>query len=555
MRIQDHSNPNLKAMAVAGTHVVLIGWDMPEQIIRSRNVLGWGIQRHRIADGEIIWLTGLKTFEDVDAVPDPGVPVSSFRHPLQTFQWADYTVAPNMTYEYRLVTMKGQPGQLVQDDAVTLRVTTENEEQGRHAVFFNRGAVASQEYARRFQNQPPDVVGQAAFDWLSHGLVEALERYIGQAGQGDELYGAFYEFQSERIYKALRAARTRKAKLHIIYDDRDRKVPNEAALNNNSGLLSAVTPRKHSAGFAHNKFLVLCRGGHAKQVWTGSTNLTNNGMFGHSNNAHIVRDANVADEYLKYWKVLEQDLTNKKTQTAVDPLEPIPATAPFGDTAMAFSPRSDYASLDWYADLAGQAGRGLFMTFAFGMDKRFVDIYDQTDGVLRFALMERKGNGAQYKAQAKEVDRIRRRPNTVVSVGNYITTNLFDRWLKEIDRIQDEVNVRFIHTKYALIDPLGANPTVIVGSANFSQSSSDTNDENMLVVTGNTAIADIYMGEFMRLFSHYAFRESLTFKKIDPESPQALLLKYLAPDHHWIDQRYFRAGSDRALKRAYFSGQ
>jgi hypothetical protein len=34
----------------------------------------------------------------------------------------------------------------------------------------------------------------------------------------------------------------------------------------------------------------------------------------------------------------------------------------------------------------------------------------------------------------------------------------------------------------------------------------------MLVIRGNKAVADIYLGEFMRLFSHYAFRESLKFK-------------------------------------------
>ena len=75
------------------------------------------------------------------------------------------------------------------------------------------------------------------------------------------------------------------------------------------------------------------------------------------------------------------------------------------------------------------------------------------------------------------------------------------------------------------------------------------------MIEGNETICDIYLGEFMRLFSHYAFRESLTFKKVDPESPRALTLKFLKPDTSWIEARYYEPGTDRALRRTYFSGQ
>ena len=147
----------------------------------------------------------------------------------------------------------------------------------------------------------------------------------------------------------------------------------------------------------------------------------------------------------------------------------------------------------------------------------------------------------------------------MVSVGHKVSLNNFDRWLEEIDRIVAEAHVLYIHTKYMLIDPLGPLPTVIVGSANFSKASTDSNDENMLVIRGNQAIADIYLGEFMRLFSHYAFRESLQFK--DNLSPAAALKrKHLIETADWIDgdkpgAGYFEPGTDRALRRRYFSGQ
>ena len=37
----------------------------------------------------------------------------------------------------------------------TLSVTTEKEDDGEHGIWFNRGAIASQAYARKFKNHKP----------------------------------------------------------------------------------------------------------------------------------------------------------------------------------------------------------------------------------------------------------------------------------------------------------------------------------------------------------------------------------------------------------------
>jgi phosphatidylserine/phosphatidylglycerophosphate/cardiolipin synthase-like enzyme len=553
------TSDGLTALAVAGTNVVMLGWDMPAAQIRAQDVLGFAIGRQRASDHEVRWMQGMKTFASVEPNPAPGVPVSSFLHPFQTFQWADYSVSPGKTYTYTIVAKMGPAAALQDGSTVTLTVKTEPVDVGVHAIFFNRGAVASQEYARRFQNQRPDIVGQAAFDWLSRGLVEGLETFIGTAGAGSELFGAFFEFKNARIYDALNAARGRGAHIEILYDGDSQREANEEALNG-SGIEDLTKAREHSAGFAHNKFLVLREAGTSTVVWTGSTNLSQNGIFGHSNNAHLVRDENIAESYFQYWKILKADKTRKPTTEAVAALGPIPPPVLNDGMLTVFSPRPTLAALDWYADIAGHAQRALFMTFAFGMNERFVNVYDQEDDVLRFALMEKKGNGAQYKKQAEQVDRIRKLPNTVVAVGHKVELNNFDRWLEEIDRITDEQHVLYVHTKYMLVDPLGATPIVIVGSANFSVASTDTNDENMLVIRGNAAVADVYLGEFMRLFSHYAFRESLRFKEnLTPTG--ALQRKHLAEDPEWIEgggnpnAGYFTPGTDRALRRLYFSGQ
>ena len=558
MRVHDSKN-GLTALATAGSYVVVLGWDMSAPDIRDNQVLGFAIQRTRHSDGEVIWLSGFKTFRSVDPDPDLGVPVSSFRHPLQSFQWADYTASPDRTYTYRIVAMRGPAGGLVQGTSVDLTVTTEPVDQGKHAVHFNRGAIASQEYARRFQNRPPSEVGQSAYDWLSRGLLESLEKFIAQADAGDQLHGAFFEFKNSRVYAALRAAKTRGVYIKVLYDGDSQRESNETALAA-SGIKSRTKARTRSGRYAHNKFLIWRTSGVSRAVWTGSTNLSENGIFGHSNNAHIVRDEDIAERYERYWQLLNRDLTRKSTATVVENISMAPPAPWDEETAAVFSPRLSLAALDWYADLAKSAQRGLFATFAFGMNDRFVRAYDQADRALRFALMEKKGNGSQYAQQAAEIDRIRRHPNVTVSVGHHVELNTFDRWLAETDRAVNEAHVLYVHTKYMLIDPLSDDPIVIVGSANFSAASTDTNDENMLVVRGNKAVADIYLGEFMRLFSHYSFRESLSFKGATTPA-KALARKHLIEDTSWIDgsdgpaSGYFVSGRDRALRRLYFSGQ
>lgn len=54
--------------------------------------------------------------------------------------------------------------------------------------------------------------------------------------------------------------------------------------------------------------------------------------------------------------------------------------------------------------------------------------------------------------------------------------------------------------------PRQGQPPPDTGSANFSEASTRTNDKNMMMIQGSTRVAEIYIGEFLRLHSHYAFR-------------------------------------------------
>jgi phosphatidylserine/phosphatidylglycerophosphate/cardiolipin synthase-like enzyme len=534
--------------------------------IKSRGIMGFAIERTRERDGEVIFLKGTKTLKSVLSDPGPGVQVSSRDHPFQGFQWSDYSVSPGESYVYRVIARTGTPGNmgnLKDGPSATFNVKTEREDIGKHSVFFNRGAVASQAYASRFQNRDPEEVGQAAWDWLSRGLIEALERFIGQAGQGDEIHGAIFEFKHPRVYAALKAAKGRKAKIYVSYDGDSERAANEKALKGDAVFSwlpkdTHLKAREHSGGYAHNKFFVFSHNSVPKQVWTGSTNLSTNGIFGHSNNAHVVRDESVARAFKQYWERLWADPARKPLATQNSAATPTPPTPWSAETTPIFSPQLDASGLEWYARIADMQ-KPLFMTFAFGMNNLFADVYRRKDGVIRYALMEKKGSGKTAKAQAKAIDDLRRLPNVVVAVGDSVDKdNTFERWLAERTAIVNEAHVRFVHTKYMLVDPLGDDPIVIVGSANFSKASSDTNDENMLVIRGNAAVADIYLGEFMRLHVHYAYRESLHFAASRTPGCEERR-RHLVESPDWIKgeksgQGYFDKGSPREIRRKYFSG-
>jgi phosphatidylserine/phosphatidylglycerophosphate/cardiolipin synthase-like enzyme len=98
-----------------------------------------------------------------------------------------------------------------------------------------------------------------------------------------------------------------------------------------------------------------------------------------------------------------------------------------------------------------------------------------------------------------------------------------------------------------LLDPLSEDPIVISGSANFSKNSTISNDENMLIIRGDTRVADIYLGEFMRLFNHFHSR-NVSNKLTDEEEKQA---SFLTPDYSWT-KPYYTDGAPEQAERLLF---
>ncbi|WP_338832031.1 phospholipase D-like domain-containing protein [Bradyrhizobium sp. 27S5] len=492
--------------------------------------------------------------EGVRGETDPGFPAgatySTKDQPIQSFQWSDYSAKPGHDYTYTIAALKGTPRDLKIFAETSVDITTESPEGGDQDVYFNRGVAASQEYARRFGNRAPDKVpNNQAFIWLSRGLYEALEAYVESCGRGDRLRIAAYEFHYEPFLKLLKKAESRGVDVKVVFDKR-KADPGEANTNaiKDTGIGAFCTPRKKGKSYiSHNKFIVKMKGNKALSVWTGGTNFSSGGIFGHSNVGHRVEDPAVAERYLTYWNMLAEDPDTPEARDRVDEITKVQKLPPPKGTSVIFSPRKGLEALQYYAKLAASADQALFMTFAFGINKLFKDVYRTSRAPFRMALLEKATrpmkDGPEKKKEEQDIQQLRNMPENTFAIGDFIRTTAVDGWLKEkLSGLNS--NVRYVHNKFMLVDPLSDDPIVVAGSANFSDASTTNNDENMIVVRGNKRIADIYFGEYMRLYSHHAFRESLKWR--DDKKPP----KPLEHGDWWRD--YFGT-TERSVRRRYFA--
>lgn len=430
--------------------------------------------------------------------------------------------------------------------------------------------------------------------------------------------------------------------------------------------------RRHSSAIMHNKFIILLQDGMPSQVWTGSTNFTDGGIYGQSNVGHIVRDSTVAEKYLSYWNALSLDppgrrrsgshsfssrsddgimqgtvSSNGEEELSKDEVEFGPTNyyeplmfqslesteeekseleGPLNvkssenkqeepmDTVIEneqpdlegallsksinviFSPRKTTAMLNFYADCMSAATSNIFLTAPFGVCQEFAQVLNQSK-------MSRAG--IDVASSSTTEDGLRRSPRLAKNVRIAVAQNrsllryvLFDKKpsehlskkyrdsatkkgkeyidyfdFKEVkenriaygavlsddeDGLHEDLTglttfVDFVHLKCMLIDATTDNPTVITGSANFSEASTIKNDENMLVISGDCTVADIYLTEFMRLFNHFHSRDEYTKPK-DPQKTKKKLLGWgkVAGDESWLVP-YFDPENQLYHERLLFS--
>lgn len=577
MRVKAKSRDGaLRVRVVAGTHVVLMAFDLEDA--EARQLRGFAVRRDG-ADGRPAgWLTGIKYFPSLmQEQPERGAEFSSREQPIQSFLWSDYTASPGVKYEFTVVALCGPIDALEEKHSVSFKVTTEreNDKKSAHAVWFNRGAIASHELAVEFKNKhiTKAMVNDVSEDgtlndrevrWLSRGLAEACLAFINGAKDGDGLRVCAYEFTYQPVLLALKRARLRGVDVEIVYHDT--KKPKDA---NVKAIEAAKLPKKichprTRTAIPHNKFIVKLAGGKPREVWTGSTNFTDTGFYGQTNVGHIVRDKKVAKTYLKYWELVKQDLTHGEMVPPTAALTPNPPAAISYDSVTPFySPRVADNMLDWYGQRVRDAGAMALMTLPFNVAPQVLSAMSAKSDALRLVVLENEQDAQINAAERQNKGRL------VFSNGELFGKKLtrnprggakyrpvahypVDQWFidEELARPINSGHVFFVHSKVLVIDPLSDDPLICSGSANFSTNSLVANDENMLLIRGDTRVADIYLTEFDRIFRHFYARNATNEIAAHGDTPGKNPL-HLDETFAWIGAN-FRAGSYKNYRRLAF---
>ncbi len=127
-------------------------------------------------------------------------------------------------------------------------------------------------------------------------------------------------------------------------------------------------------------------------MWTGSTNISAGGIFGHSNVGHMVWDPAVAQAYLDYWTRLSKNLTCTKLRPLNRAATPTPpGKTPKNSVTAFFSARDeeeDNTTLQWYADRMAEAKEIVCITVAFNLDLVFQKVIQKENDVIRYIVKD-----------------------------------------------------------------------------------------------------------------------------------------------------------------------
>ena len=275
---------------------------------------------------------------------------------------------------------------------------------------------------------------------------------------------ASFEFNLPRVADALIAAKARGVDVRWVTDDENGL---NIDANQNRGqftrLLAAGVEVKDDAGrsaLMHNKFWIFDR----QITWTGSTNITVNGIYKQNNNVIVIRSPEISEIYEREWEELwaaqlgPRAPSYRNTQWAILDGTPI---------QVLFSPEDKV--VDNLLALLNDAQVSIrFLAFSF------------TDYPMAQAMIARAQAGVDVQGVFETFG------------SNSPRSELKVLWCAGLPVRQDG-NSSFLHDKVLIID----NSIVVTGSLNFSSSADDENEENVVIID-NAEIASLYLQEYQK---------------------------------------------------------
>lgn len=390
--------------------------------------------------------------------------------------------------------------------------------------------------------------------YLAGDVIPLIHQLFQRPG---EFYVGLYELEDKELEDILVANADR---IHVIlantaadkkgkWDARNREARKR--------LVSAGVDIQHrmfnnTVHIGHNKFVVhVPPGGGQRSVFTGSTNWTATGLAGQTNNALLVEDDAVAGAFLDYWNRLKDDKLklpkplgaamkdNQQGKPFRDSNEtPASFTLAGGITVdVWFSPNRperrkptskkkpaptppDLAEVYRRIRKAQQAI--LFLAFYPGQRGKDCIIGEAIDIGRKDRSLLVTGAVSSPQAMPNYMPKKKDEDGEVIEEGESPTT--YDDGNVSIvraSRIDDrsvlgdlgveQLTARggvgaIIHDKILVIDPRLPECTVVLGSHNLGFKASYSNDENMVIVTGDQELAAAYAVHILDVYDHYRFR-------------------------------------------------
>jgi phosphatidylserine/phosphatidylglycerophosphate/cardiolipin synthase-like enzyme len=216
----------------------------------------------------------------------------------------------------------------------------------------------------------------------------------------------------------------------------------------------------------HDKFFVI----DGQYVWTGSTNITESGIYENNNNAIMIRSRQLADNYTAEFEEL--------------------FAGNFGSTSPNNTPNPIVSVNGIQIETFFESeGKGSFTGYQSDFPTRLAELLDNAQTVYFMANVLSRDDLMNPILERVESGQMTA-TGIIESVQRRFSKPLFCATLPGL-KVREDTNPSIFHHKVFIID----NSIVVTGSFNFSASAADSNDENILIIH-HPGIAEAYMQEF-----------------------------------------------------------
>ena len=278
---------------------------------------------------------------------------------------------------------------------------------------------------------------------------------------------ASFEFDLTPVAEALIGARQRGVDVRWVTDNEHGLEADEEPGHGQFAMLEDAGIEVHSddrTALMHNKFWIF----DGAAVWTGSTNITVNGIFKQNNNVIYIRSTRLAAIYeAEFQEMWTGEFGPRSPSQLADQSITVNST-PIQVVFTSEDPALEQAIIP----LVNNAQSSIrFLAFSF------------TDYPLAKAMIDRTAAGVDvagvFEKVGSETEYAELRTLHCAGVP-----------------VRQDGNPSFLHHKLIVVD----ERFVITGSLNFSTSAEESNDENVIIVD-NPEIAALYIQEFERVWA------------------------------------------------------